>query len=159
MGRASRRRISPALLVSIAALVLAGGGTAFGRDAVAFIAKAAGLSSKQKKQVTSIADGEIAAKASGLSVPRARNQRCTSHPNSSSATAFTTSLGSGTPTTVVADGTDGLLAAGSGSFQVNTTIDTFVTGTTEYVADLTLGQDLPGGAANTCFADAVINMP
>jgi hypothetical protein len=66
-----QRRPSPALVVATFALVVASAGTASG--AVAFIAKLAGLNHKQKGQVTSIADAQIAAKAPTLSVLSATN--------------------------------------------------------------------------------------
>jgi hypothetical protein len=219
MKQGGGRRFSPALVVSITALVLAGTGTAFGSDAVGFIAKAVGLSSKQKHQVTSIADRQISTKAAGLSVLNAthatnatnatnatdldgqpastfepsaditrsglitlvagasgRAQVASFGPftlklgcaagaeselyvtsSASATTAYVTSLGGGTPTSLVAGGTIGFLAGGSGSLQINTTIATFVTGTSAYLADLTVGQDLPNGPADTCFANAVIN--
>jgi hypothetical protein len=225
MTQGNGRRFSPALVVSVTALVLAGTGTAFGSDAVGFIAKAVGLSSKQKKQVTSIADRQISTKAPGLSVLNATHATtATNATNASNAanatdldgqpastfepsadiarsglitlaaggsdrvqvasfgpftlklgcgpgteselyvtssatttTAFITGLSASTPTSLTAGATIGFLGGGSGSLQINTTIATFVTGTSEYLADLTVGQDLPSGAADTCFANAVIN--
>jgi hypothetical protein len=68
MNRSSKGRISPALIVSIIALVLAAGGTSFASVPVAFLAKTLGLNSKQKKEVKSIADSEIKSKAPKLSV-------------------------------------------------------------------------------------------
>jgi hypothetical protein len=61
-------RVSPALVISIVALVLAASGTSLATSSIAFLAKAVGLSRPQKKQVTKIADKEIMSKAPGLSV-------------------------------------------------------------------------------------------
>jgi hypothetical protein len=63
-----RRRLSPAVVISTVALVLAAGGTSLAATPVAFVAKALGLSSKQKSQVKTIAESAISARASGLSV-------------------------------------------------------------------------------------------
>jgi hypothetical protein len=68
MERSSRVRVSPALLVSIVALILAAGGTSLANAPVGFVAGTLGLSAKQKKQVRSIADKEIANGARKLSV-------------------------------------------------------------------------------------------
>lgn len=63
-----RPRVSPALVISIVALVMATGGTSLASAPVAFIAKALGLNGKQRKQVKSIARNEIKSEAPGLSV-------------------------------------------------------------------------------------------
>jgi hypothetical protein len=68
MGKSSRGRVSPALVISIVALVLAAGGTSFAQAPIAFVAKTLGLTRTQKKQVTSIADKEIKSKTPKLSV-------------------------------------------------------------------------------------------
>jgi hypothetical protein len=68
MRKSMRGSVSPALVISIIALVLAAGGTSLASAPVAFIAKAVGLNGKQKKQAKSIADKEIKGKASKLSV-------------------------------------------------------------------------------------------
>jgi hypothetical protein len=59
---------SPALVISIIALIFAVGGTSLAST----IGQALGLSGKQRKQVKRIADSEIKHKASGLSVKSAK---------------------------------------------------------------------------------------
>jgi cytochrome c oxidase assembly protein Cox11 len=56
MRKSDKRRVSPALAISIVALVLAAGGTSYANAPVAFVAKALGLNGTQKKQVKAIAD-------------------------------------------------------------------------------------------------------
>lgn len=73
MKKLRGRHGSPALAVATVALVVAGSGTAAASGPVAFIAKELGLTSKEKKQVKSIADGQIAAKAPTLTVLNATN--------------------------------------------------------------------------------------
>ena len=68
MRESSKGRVSPALVISIVALVLAAGGTSFASAPLAFVAKTLGLNGTQKKQVTSITDKEIKSKAPKLSV-------------------------------------------------------------------------------------------
>jgi hypothetical protein len=64
-------RLTPAMVVAIIALVVAAGGTSLAKAPVAFVAKALGLNSTQKKQVTKIADTQIRKKAKNLSVKSA----------------------------------------------------------------------------------------
>lgn len=64
MGRVLKRRPSPAMLVAIAALVAAVGGTAIAGP----LASKSALSKKEKKQVKKIAKSEITTAAPGLSV-------------------------------------------------------------------------------------------
>jgi hypothetical protein len=73
MQRSTRQRVSPALIVSIVALVLAATGTSLAAAPVAFVAKTLGLNSTQKKQVKSIAAKQIAGEASKLSVLHAKS--------------------------------------------------------------------------------------
>ncbi|MGD0198536.1 MAG: hypothetical protein ABSC56_11620 [Solirubrobacteraceae bacterium] len=73
MQRFHGRCPSPALVVATVALVVAGSGTALARGPVAFISKELGLNSKQKKQVTSIADSQIEKQAPTLTVLNATN--------------------------------------------------------------------------------------
>ena len=73
MRKRINRRPTPALAIAIVALVLAVGGTSFAAAPVAFIAKVVGLNTRQKKRVTAIADAQISAKASTLSVLNATN--------------------------------------------------------------------------------------
>jgi hypothetical protein len=61
-------RPSHALVIAVLALVVACGGTAAASGPVAFIGKTLGLNGKQRRQVTSIADAQITAKAPTLSV-------------------------------------------------------------------------------------------
>jgi len=68
MRKVSSVRVTPALVISIVALVLAAGGTSFASAPIAFVAKTVGLNGKQKSQVKSIAAKEIKAKAPKLSV-------------------------------------------------------------------------------------------
>jgi hypothetical protein len=68
MRKFRRPRVSPALVISIVALVLAAGGTSLASVPVAYVSEALGLSSREQKQVKSIAEKEIAVKAPGLSV-------------------------------------------------------------------------------------------
>jgi hypothetical protein len=68
VSKSSKGRVSPALVISIVALVLAAGGTSLAAAPIAFVAKTFGLTSKQKKQVKSIADTEIKSHAPKLSV-------------------------------------------------------------------------------------------
>jgi hypothetical protein len=90
MRRFTGRRVSPALVISIIALVLAASGTSFAAAPVALLAKALGLNSAQKKQVRSIADKQIAAESSKLSVLRAKSAE--------SATTATTAINAVTAT-------------------------------------------------------------
>ena len=91
MRRSARWRISPALVISMIALVLAAGGTSFAAAPVAFVAKVLGLNSKEKKQVTSIADNQIASKGPKLSVLFATSAgTATTATNATNATNATT---------------------------------------------------------------------
>jgi len=99
MRRSARRHISPALVISLIALVLAAGGTSFAAAPVAFVAKALGLSSKQKKQVTSIADSQIASKGPKLSVLYAASAgTATTATNATNATNATSATNATTAT-------------------------------------------------------------
>jgi hypothetical protein len=68
MRRLRGARVSPSLVISIAALVLAAGGTSFAQAPIALVAKAVGLTRAQKKQVKTIADREINTRSPKLSV-------------------------------------------------------------------------------------------
>jgi len=74
-----RARVSPALVISIVALVMAVGGTALAEPPVAYIAKALGLSGKQKKQVKAIVNTEIKKQAGSLSVANAAKATNATH--------------------------------------------------------------------------------
>jgi hypothetical protein len=73
MRNFSSVRVTPALVISIIALVLAAGGTSYAGAPVAFVAKTLGLNGKQKSQAKSIAEKEIKAKASKLTVLSAKS--------------------------------------------------------------------------------------
>jgi len=87
------RRPSPAMVVAMLALVLAGAGTASANGAVGLIAKELGLTGKQKKQIASIADKQIAAKAPTLSVASATDATDATNATNATNAANATALG------------------------------------------------------------------
>lgn len=89
-----KARVSPALAVATIALIVALAGTSIAKVPIGFVASALGLNSKQKKQVTTIADTEIKHKAGGLSVKNAKHAT-----SASSATTATTATTAKTATT------------------------------------------------------------
>jgi hypothetical protein len=99
MQRIQVRRPSPAVAISLAALVVASSGTAFASGPIASIAKALGLSGKQKNQVTSIVDKQIAAKAPGLNVLSAATATNASTATNATNAGNATTLGGQGPST------------------------------------------------------------
>lgn len=91
-----KARVSPALAVATIALIVALAGTSIAKVPIGFVASALGLNSKQKKQVTTIADTEIKHKAGGLSVKNAKHAT-----SASSATTATSATTAKTATTAV----------------------------------------------------------
>lgn len=71
--RSIASRISPSLVISLIALVLAASGTSLASVPLGALARTLGLSSKQKKQVITLANKQIAKKAPKLSVLFARS--------------------------------------------------------------------------------------
>jgi hypothetical protein len=83
--------VSPAVAISVVALVLAAGGTSFAKAPEAFIAKAVGMNSKQKHEAKSIAKKTIASAAPKLSVLHAVDAtNATTATNSTTAATATT---------------------------------------------------------------------
>jgi hypothetical protein len=224
------RRLSPAVVISTVAVVIASSGTAFAGGTIASIARSVGLSSKQKSQVRTVADNQIKDKAAKLSVLNATNAidadtaiqalsatNATSAETAASATNSTNLNGlpasayeasshftrsglvtaaSGQTVNLTSFGPFVLqldcVAAGAGSVEpeilatstvansigfgtampvagTSYEVDNDGTETTfnedddnatafftlagaSFIADITYGSDLPGGAANSCFA-------
>jgi hypothetical protein len=128
------------VVISICALVVASSGTAFASGPIASIAKALGLNGKQKSQVTSIADAQIAAKAPTLSVLNATNAtnaaNATNATNAANAANATNATNAGNANTVGGDAPSAFLDAGriADSGSVYTLPDTTSTPTTLFRA-------------------------
>jgi hypothetical protein len=103
--------MSPALVISVFALVLAAGGTSFAESPVALVAKTLGLNSKQKKQVKSIADKEIGAKASALTVLSATNATNATHATSANTAGSATNATNATTATNATNATNATTAS------------------------------------------------
>jgi cytoskeletal protein RodZ len=108
MRKFPRPRVSPALVISIVALVLALGDTSMASVPVGYLSRALGLSSREQKQVKSIAEKEIAIKAPGLSVRSAATagdattaKTATSATNATNANSATTATNATNATNAV----------------------------------------------------------
>lgn len=165
MKRIMGRRPSPALAISIVALVVASSGTAFASGSIATIAKALGLSHKQKSQVKSIANQQIAAKASGLSVSHASTAdtatTATSATTATTATTATNATNATNANTVGGDAPSAFLSAGripdDGS--VYTLPDTTSTPTTLFTAGSLTVQGTCTMSSGTLSLELILSYP
>jgi hypothetical protein len=86
-----KRRVSPALVISILALVLAAGGTSLASVPVGFVAKTFGFNKVERKQAKTLIESEIKLKAPKLSVLFARTAANALTANSAATAASATS--------------------------------------------------------------------
>ena len=103
MKKLVKWRVSPALVISIIALVLAAGGTSLASAPVGFVAKTFGFNKVERKQAKTLIESEIKLKAPKLAVLFARTAvnatSATSAATATSATSATNAKNAGYATT------------------------------------------------------------